>query len=347
MALPKVLVLLNSRSGTLAFSETKDEPARIAAALRRAELDPDVRQIIPPQIPALVGSAAAGGYRAVVVGGGDGTVNAVANAVAGLPDPHRLPMAVLPLGTHNHFSREMNVPDDLDSAIAAIAQAIATGDALQPLDVAEINGTLFLNFSGIGLHPKLVERREVEHKQIKKSALLRRVLQKFTKPVAMAIALLRSLGNLPVMRFVLKLDGQRAVRITPSILIVNNIRQIELFGLEAVSELRRDRLNLYIARTPRLAGMVRLLLSLIVRRLPARREFEARSVESLDVIYRRPTLKVTLDGEVMRLRTPLQYRIRRQAIVAICLPEPASVPQTDPVAESPDLPAARVALAGT
>src|SRR5207253_25414 len=97
--------------------------------------------------------------------------NAVANAVAGDGTRDPLPLAVLPLGTHNHFSQEMGMPDDLDAAIAMIGAALASGDGVRPLDVAEVNGRVFLNFSGIGLHPHIVERREAEHDSLKRFAL--------------------------------------------------------------------------------------------------------------------------------------------------------------------------------
>ena len=46
---------------------------------------------------------------AVVAGGGDGTVSAVASILAGTP----VPLGVLPLGTLNHFAKDLGIPLDL------------------------------------------------------------------------------------------------------------------------------------------------------------------------------------------------------------------------------------------
>src|SRR6185503_2272868 len=102
-------------------------------------------------------AAADASLAAVVAGGGDGTLNTIAAALAGTGKP----FGVLPLGTHNHFAKDMAVPLDLAAAVAALARGVARG-RFRDVDVGEVNGRLFLNFSGIGLHPLVVKHRDVQ-----------------------------------------------------------------------------------------------------------------------------------------------------------------------------------------
>ena len=311
MGSPRVLVLLNKRSGTLANSSTKDEAQRIADGFAAHGVAADVQFLNPAKARQYVDRGRAAGCTAVVVGGGDGTINAVANVTAGTG----LVFAVLPLGTHNHFAKEMGVPDDLDAAVDALARALATGDGVGPLDVAEVNGHLFLNFSGVGLHPRMVEQREEEHEQIKRFAFVRNLLRKFTKPLALAFAFVRLLEDLPILRFAIDADGRRFHRLTPSIIVGNNVHQMAVFGVGEVSVPERDVLNVYIARTKSASALVRLVLAAALRRLPTHRDFESVPSRQLTIRYLRPIVRVSVDGEVLRLRTPLRYRIRKDALV--------------------------------
>ena len=95
--------------------------------------------------------AQAQGATIIVAGGGDGTINAVASVVAGT----RIALGVLPLGTLNHFAKDLHIPLNLDEAI----RTIANGRPLH-VDVGEINDKIFLNNSSLGLYPDIVRERE-------------------------------------------------------------------------------------------------------------------------------------------------------------------------------------------
>ena len=95
--------------------------------------------------------AVSNGARAVVAGGGDGTVSAVASQLIGTGKP----LGVLPLGTLNHFAKDLGVPLKLEDA----ARSICEGREVR-VDVGEVNGQIFINNSGLGLYPRIVLRRE-------------------------------------------------------------------------------------------------------------------------------------------------------------------------------------------
>nr|WP_246245762.1 lipid kinase [Mesorhizobium zhangyense] len=82
----------------------------------------------------------------VIVGGGDGTLNAAAPALVDL----KLPLGVLPLGTANDFARTVGIPPDPVKAAEVIAQGLLT-----PIDLGEVNGHLFFNVASIGFSAEL------------------------------------------------------------------------------------------------------------------------------------------------------------------------------------------------
>ena len=121
-----------------------------AALARRLEsLGLDVRHVSlvgnPRRIADVVGRWLDAGVRRVIVGGGDGTIGAVAAriAMAGV-DGTRL--GVIPLGTANDFARTLGIPDDLDAACA-----IAAGDHVAAIDLGRANDAYFLNVASVGL----------------------------------------------------------------------------------------------------------------------------------------------------------------------------------------------------
>src|SRR5262249_35769174 len=113
---------------------------------------------------------------AVMVGGGDGSIRCVAEVLAATG----VPLAVLPLGTLNHFAKDLGVPLDVNGAVAVVAQG-----ETRKVDIGEVNGRVFLNTSSIGIYPYMVLDRE----RLRKTGL--------SKWSAMGMAALHALQHLP------------------------------------------------------------------------------------------------------------------------------------------------------
>ncbi len=146
-ALPRgegLVVAVNPRSGP----EGYDPAAEIRDLLPAAEV---LTTSEGHGISDLLAEAARSG-RALALGvaGGDGSVAAAAAVALG----HGLPLAVVPAGTLNHFARDLGV-----EAPEEAATAVEEGRAVC-VDVAEVNGTPFLNTASIGAYPELVRRRD-------------------------------------------------------------------------------------------------------------------------------------------------------------------------------------------
>ena len=293
----KALVLLNQAAGTLAASQTCDEPARIRAGFAAAGMDAEVRCVEGKDLDAALAAARAERFDVLVGGGGDGTLNTIANALAGTD----VAFGVLPLGTHNHFAKELGIPLDLDQAVAALARG-RTAD----LDVGEVNGRIFLNFSGIGLHPMVIKHRDAQ-----REALGRK------KFVAMFFAFLRVLRSLPVVRVRLTFGNTMLRRLTPAVIVCNNAHQMEVFGVANVSYPDRGVLNVYLARSTSRLGLIGLIIRAAFRRLNNAKGFESLVLPEVTILTGGRHVRVSIDGEIADLETPLRYRVRRGGLKVI------------------------------
>jgi diacylglycerol kinase family enzyme len=98
-------------------------------------------------------AAAEAGYDVVVAFGGDGTVNEVANGLAGT----NTPITCLPGGATNVYCRTLGIPGDV---VDATEHLLLMADDFRPrrVDTGLVNGRHFVFASGVGLDASVVER---------------------------------------------------------------------------------------------------------------------------------------------------------------------------------------------
>ena len=293
----KLLVLLNQSAGTLEKSETRDEPQRIAAAFRDAGVDVEVKSVEGDDIEPVAREALKTDIDGIVAGGGDGTLNTIANVVAGSGKAY----GVLPLGTHNHFAKDLGVPLELEPACAALA----AGDVTE-LPVAEVNGRIFLNFSALGFHPELVRHRDAQRKTLGRE-----------KWQAMIVALFRVFTRFPILRVKLITRDATIRRITPSVIVCNNPHQMKVFGVESASVPERGLLNVYVARRTRRLSMIWLFIRALFNRLDHAKNFEALALCEVTIDTPHRHARVSIDGEVTDMRPPLKYAVRMTGLRVI------------------------------
>ena len=286
----RLLVLINPSAGTI---KRAPDPDALIAQVRStfAAAAPDAQVVLgpPPDLIERATRAASEGFHAVIAGGGDGTLNAVANELA----DSDVAFGVLPLGTFNHFAKEMGVGLDVAEAIPALVNG-----SVHDLPVAEVSGRIFLNFSSLGLHVEIVQDREAQQEH-----------QGRNKFIAMGIAAVRKIKDPPLLRVRLTSDGQSITRFTPSVIICNNPYQMKVFGVENASVADRELLNVYIAREHRPLGIARLLLRAAVGRLEQAANFEVLALKQF-ALFTRPGVRLSIDGELVDMRPPFHFRIR-------------------------------------
>jgi diacylglycerol kinase family enzyme len=242
------------------------------------------------------------GRRTLVAAGGDGTVNAVAAAIAG----SEAILGVLPFGTLNHFAKDLKLPLDLEGAV----RTLKTG-SVQKVDVAQVNGRIFVNNSGLGLYPSMVKQRERR----------RRLGQR--KWIAFFHAAVATFRRFPFLEVSLLADGAVLARRTPFVFVGNNSYRMEGIDLGSRDSLTRGQLCLGVAQY-RIGrwGLVRLAFRALFGRLASERDFTVVSTREVRISSRHKRLPVSLDGEVQLIETPLIYRIRPQTLRVIA-PEAA------------------------
>lgn len=242
-----------------------------------------------PEVSSLAHRAAKSEAQTVVAGGGDGTVSAVA---AELIDTKKS-LGVLPLGTLNHFAKDLHIPLTLEEAAATII----AGHTVQ-VDVGEVNGKVFINNSSLGLYPSMVREREKQQ---------RLGSGKWAAFFWAGIAVLR---RYPFLDVRLSVDGEEFKRRTPFVFIGNNEYEMESFNIGARACLNAGKLSLYITnRTGRL-GLVRLALRALFGGLNKEKDFLALCAHEIWIATKHKHLRVAMDGEVTNMTPPLHYKVR-------------------------------------
>ena len=291
---PKILALINAEAGTAERLNEDELKTRTIAAFQEHAVLAEVEVVHPGLLHERAEQALArankGEIDAIVAGGGDGSIRTIAEVLAG----SGVPLGVLPLGTCNHFAQDLHVPCDLDEAIKVICQGRTA-----KVDLAEVNGRVFLNNSSVGLYPYMVLDRE---RRRRKTGL--------NKWLAMAMALLRGLRHLPIRRMRIKAGGVTETSQTPCLFVGNNP-----YGLGTPTPSRRDRLDsgvlwLCVAKKTTPLALVWLGIKSFLGWLQPGRELRAFQTATADVATRTSRLFVSFDGEVEIMRPPLRYRIR-------------------------------------
>lgn len=284
-------VIINTASGTTA---TDNLPEQIEQLFNAQGVDAKVHTVqLGDDINTLAHQAANSDAEIIVAGGGDGTLNSVASAVVGTDKV----LGVLPLGTLNHFAKDLQIPLELDEAVTTIAHGRTV-----KIDVGEFNGRIFLNNSSLGLYPSIVRERQKQERL------------GYRKWPAFVWAAWTVLKRYPFLDLHLEADGKAVATRTPFLFVGNNQYEMETLNIGGRTALDAGALSLYLThRTGRL-GLIRLAWRALFGGLNQEKDFMAFTTEELSIETRKKRLRVALDGEVTLVEPPLRYRIRKKAL---------------------------------
>jgi diacylglycerol kinase family enzyme len=286
-------VIINERSGP---SPSADAGSQIQAAFARFGARIRLERVhAAGDIAARARQAATRGD-VLVAAGGDGTVG----TVAGVAAESGSVFGALPMGTRNHFARDLGLPLDLQGAVSTVVAG-----HVRNIDVAEVNGRFFINNSSLGIYPRMVWERDAEE------------LRGRGRAAAFAIAMMRTWRTYRTLVARLSIDGHVQTVRTPFIFIGNNQYTVQGFRLGARAALDEGRLSVFAAPECGRFEILTLPLRALTNRLVADAGFQTFNGETVDVEVPRARVTVALDGELAIMRPPLHYRIRAHLLRAI------------------------------
>ena len=289
-----ILFILNSSSGNGECDEVKaliDErfaalgaEARIVLATTGAEMEWATRGGITA------------GAEAVVAGGGDGTISTVAGILAGSD----VPLGVLPMGTLNHFAKDLGIPlkpaEALEVVLAGVEEAV---------DVAEVNGRLFLNNSSVGLYARIVRLRQ------------RYEARGVAKWFVAAWAMLKVMEHNPVFTVRIGANGESTSYRSTMVMVGNNAYRMRGLDAGARDSLTGGALAVYVVQSEGKLALARLVWRIVTGRAEEGSELEVYHVPDVTVETGEAAGPVTRDGEVEEMKMPLTYRIRTEALTVV------------------------------
>jgi diacylglycerol kinase family enzyme len=290
----KICCLINPRSGPSGTPSIAD----IEKLFQSHGITPRITELHKgDDIYALTQSAVQQKYGIIVAGGGDGTVNAVASALVGVS---KVKFGILPLGTLNHFAKDMKIPTDIAKAIENIV-----GGHVQSIDVGQVNGHIFVNNSSVGLYPSIVKLRE----SLQKTGL--------SKWPAAARASLKVLFRFRLLRLNIGAAGlEKAEHKTALLFVGNNSYDMSFPTLGARPSLQQGVMGVMMPRASTRIGLLYNFFSLVFKAQP-KSDVLTFETTSLLVKTKRSFVKVAVDGEVIMLKSPLNYVIRPKSLQVI------------------------------
>ncbi len=299
----RAVVLANAGAGTRAFNRAHaaDLKLRLGAAFARAGVTAEIRVLDGKRLRKAASRALAqarrGDIDAVIAGGGDGSIRAVASVLAGTS----VPLGIIPLGTRNHFAKDLGLQLDVEGA----AETIASGQA-RMVDLGEVNGEIFINNSSIGIYPYLIIERD-----------RRRARDGLAKWMAMVPAFLRMLRHFPRRRLRISAEDFARPYRTPCLFVGNNEYGMELFTFGRRHRLDAGRLWFYVVKPRTPLAFFWMVWRMSFGRINEARDLDRFELAEAEVSARAIQLSVALDGEVSFMHTPLHYRSRAQALRVI------------------------------
>jgi len=283
----RIAIVRNPRSGSAPETSALFHAARVAdlpVTIADAPLGPT----FAPWLQRI-----AADYDVVVAAGGDGTVSAVAGAVARAGKT----LAIIPTGTLNHFARDAGIPTDLDQAAAVIGHGRE-----RAVDIGAINDHIFINNVSLGNYPRMVHERDALERDGR------------SRTVATAIAVSRTWWHLRKMTVLLDIDGREATRRSTFIVIGNGSYVLSGLSLGTRDEITDGKLSLYVAPPTGRLGALGLPIRTLIGALEQHEQFESFCAERVTITLAQRRVGVAIDGEVCELDSPLKCVVRKRAL---------------------------------
>ncbi|RPI72754.1 MAG: hypothetical protein EHM47_07540 [Ignavibacteriales bacterium] len=285
----KIVVILNKNAKAVTDNKELKEDS-ITETFKSLNIQSDIKFVEGNKLIETAENALKEKYDVIAVAGGDGTISSVASVLAG----SKTPLGVLPLGTLNHFAKDLKIPLDFNGAAETISK-----NKIKKIDVGEVNGRIFINNSSIGFYPRIVRHRERHTENLG-----------IGKWPAMAVALLNVFRRMPSINVKLHSDKE-SVRIkTPFVFVGNNEYQMDLFNLGTRESLDKGKLYVYFPHTSGKVSILKFAFLSLLNKIKQAEDFVIDYSDEIILETKKKNLEISADGELLRLDTPLHYKIK-------------------------------------
>jgi diacylglycerol kinase family enzyme len=275
------ILFLNPRAGT--FSASDESNLRTLAYendLRVVEIQPEI------DVRVTVRTALDAGLRTFVVAGGDGSVHHVAQALVNTEGV----LGVVPVGSVNHLARDLAVPiDDWRAALE-----IAVRGEIRQIDVGRVNGRYFLNSVMVGIYTTVSEYRE-------------RFRSMHSRWRAYVKAARLALRHFPHVNLVVEMEGRVETFRTQMFVIAVNSYDLSQSGIVSPKTTFNDgRLSIYSLSFMSRLQFARAAAKYFRGKIGEVEGFRSVRVAQLRVDTGKRRLRISIDGELVEMQTPLQ-----------------------------------------
>lgn len=289
----KLLVIMNKNAG---INDNKKSANEIIKNFSALNIEHELKMVEGKNLKKTAAESLKN-YDIIAAAGGDGTISSIASELI----EKNIPLGVIPLGTLNHFAKDLNIPLNIHEAVIVISKM-----KTKRIDAGEVNGNIFINNSSIGFYPKIVRYRNI-HSEI----------LGLNKWLAMFVAFINVFGRFHVIE--LKLHSEKDIfKVkTPFVFIGNNKYRMDLFNLGIRTDIDKGNLSIYFPNTHSKISMFKFAFLALINKLNQAENFIIDLSEKIILDTKRKYLDVSIDGEVLRMKAPLYYSSKPNSIIVI------------------------------
>jgi diacylglycerol kinase family enzyme len=296
----RVRAIINKRGGGALGLSAKDLARELETAFRENGHEITVELAEPDAIEAKFGEAVASEPDILIAGGGDGTIRSAASHTLG----SSIALGILPLGTINRLAHDLHIPVDPTEAIRTLARS-----GFRKIDVGEVNGRIFLCNSLLGLPPQISEERQ----HLRGRPLSTRIAGYF--------GLLKTIVA-SHRRITLSIDDSKATRRLRalSVAVSNNTYRHRPTLVLTRETLDGGKLGIYVAKHRTGLGLLWVLVRAGLGLWSDDPKLDSFTANRVTIDAKRKSFRLSNDGEVETLETPLHYQIHPKALTVSAPP---------------------------
>ena len=234
------------------------------------------------------------GYKLIIAGGGDGTLNEVINGMVS----SEATMGVIPLGTVNVFCQETGIGLDSLAACEVIKEGVA-----RRIDLGLAGSRYFILCAGIGFDAHVISELEPEFKRIMEA-------------MAYPLSGIKSLFSWKPTKMFIQIDDQPIKR-NGFLVVIGNISSYTGPGISVtpLASLDDGWLDLCIFKKRTVFDILRYIIGIIARRHTEFPDIEYFKTKRVHIEAEEPVL-VHTDCEVIG-RVPMEFRVAKKALSMI------------------------------